>query len=99
VVFVAGCEKDLLPLRIPGPQAMTEAELAEERRLLFVGITRARARLYLTCASQRTRHGSARETGPSPFLAALDPALLGRSGPGGRPGQPARQGPRQLRLL
>jgi superfamily I DNA/RNA helicase len=98
VVFLAGCEKDLLPLRFPGPGAMTDADLAEERRLLFVGITRARARLYLTCASRRTRHGSTSATGPSPLAAAIDAALLDRSGsPAGR-ARPGHAG-RQLRLL
>jgi DNA helicase II / ATP-dependent DNA helicase PcrA len=96
VVFLAGCEKGLLPLSVPGRAPLTEPELAEERRLLFVGITRARARLYLTCASRRTRHGSTRETGRSPFLAAIDPALLDRSGTPARPSRPAG---RQLRLL
>jgi DNA helicase II / ATP-dependent DNA helicase PcrA len=96
VVFLAGCEKDLLPLWVPGRGSLTEPELAEERRLLFVGMTRARARLYLTCASRRTRHGSTRETGRSPFLAAIDPDLLDRSGTPARPGRPAGQ---QLRLL
>jgi uncharacterized protein (TIGR00375 family) len=96
VVFLAGCEKDLLPLWVPGRAPLTAPELAEERRLLFVGITRARARLYLTCAGRRTRHGSTRETGRSAFLAAIDPALLDRSGTPARAGRPAG---RQLRLL
>jgi DNA helicase II / ATP-dependent DNA helicase PcrA len=96
VVFLAGCEQDLLPLRLPGHPAVTGAELAEERRLLFVGMTRARARLYLTCASRRSRHGSARDTGPSPFLAAIDAAMLDRSEITPRPSRPAS---RQLRLL
>jgi len=96
VVFLAGCEKDLLPLWVPGRAPLTGPELAEERRLLFVGITRARARLYLTCAGRRTRHGSTRETGRSPFLAAIDPALLDRSGTPARASRPAG---RQLRLL
>ncbi|HEX3921171.1 MAG TPA: UvrD-helicase domain-containing protein, partial [Streptosporangiaceae bacterium] len=95
VVFLAGCEKDLLPLWLPGRPASAE-DLAEERRLLFVGLTRARARLYLTCASRRSRHGTSRETGPSPFLAAIDPALLDRSAGATRPGRPASK---QLRLL
>jgi DNA helicase II / ATP-dependent DNA helicase PcrA len=96
VVFLAGCEKGLLPLWLPGRGPMTDADLAEERRLLFVGITRARARLFLTCASRRTRHGSTRDTGPSPFLAAIDPMLLDRSKAKTGPGRPAD---RQLRLL
>jgi DNA helicase II / ATP-dependent DNA helicase PcrA len=96
VVFLAGCEQDLLPLRLPGHPPVTGPELAEERRLLFVGMTRARARLYLTCASRRSRHGSTRETGPSPFLAAIDAALLDRSEAASRPSRPAS---RQLRLL
>jgi superfamily I DNA/RNA helicase len=96
VVFLVGCEKDLLPLWIPGRGPLTAPELAEERRLLFVGLTRARARLLLTCASRRTRHGSSRDTGPSAFLAAIDPALLDRSSAPARPGRPAS---RQLRLL
>jgi len=97
VVFLAGCEKGLLPLWLPGQGPLAGPELAEERRLLFVGITRARARLFLTCASRRTRHGSTRDAGASPFLAAIDPALLDRwSTALARPVRPAS---RQLRLL
>jgi DNA helicase-2/ATP-dependent DNA helicase PcrA len=96
VVFLAGCEKALLPLWLPGQPPLAAAELAEERRLLFVGMTRARARLFLTCASRRTRQGSTREAGVSPFLAAIDPALLDRSA---GPARPVRPASRQLRLL
>ena len=101
VVFLAGCEKGLLPLRLPGARAASAPDEAEERRLLFVGMTRARARLFLTCAARRARHGGARDTGPSPFLAAIDPGLLDRSGQLGRPGRPrpGRPAERQLRLL
>ena len=98
VVFLAGCEKDLLPLRFPGTGAMTDADVAEERRLLFVGITRARARLYLTCAGHRTRHGTVSAAGPSPLAAAIDPSLLDRSGSPERHSRSERSG-RQLRLL
>jgi superfamily I DNA/RNA helicase len=105
VVFIAGCERGLLPLwrpgTFPGPQAVQPpgrtVDAAEERRLLFVGMTRARARLFLTCASHRGRAdgpGSPPATGPSPFLAAIDPALLSRVVPVRRP-----QPDRQLRLL
>ena len=96
VVFLAGCERGLLPLWIPGQGRASEEEVAEERRLLFVGISRARARLFLTCASRRTRHGSTRDAGPSPLVAAIDAALLDRAG---TPARPARPASRQLRLL
>ena len=91
VVFLAGCERGLLPLWIPGQGPASEEELAEERRLLFVGISRARARLFLTCASRRTRHGSTSDTGPSPLVAAIDATLLDRASTPARParGRPA----------
>ena len=91
VVFVAGCERGLLPLWLPGSGG---PDLAEERRLLFVGMTRARTHLFLSCAKRRRRYGAAAETGPSPFLAPIDPALLDRPVP--RPRRPTTQ---QLRLL
>jgi superfamily I DNA/RNA helicase len=99
VVFLAGCEHGLLPLRLPGaaPQghALRAADVAEERRLLFVGMTRARTRLLLTCARRRTRWGAERAAGPSPFLAAIDADLLTRSTSAAR----RRSTGRQLRLL
>jgi DNA helicase-2/ATP-dependent DNA helicase PcrA len=102
VVFIAGCERGLLPLWWPGAvPAPREGEgtaavidEAEERRLLFVGMTRARTRLFLTCAAHRGRSGGPAAAGPSPFLAAIDPALLSRAAAAKRP--PAS---RQLRLL
>jgi DNA helicase-2/ATP-dependent DNA helicase PcrA len=94
-VFLAGCEGGLLPLRVPGGAPAGGQHLAEERRLLFVGMTRARARLFLTCAARRTRHGTSAAAGPSPFLTAIDPALLKRPA-SPRSGRPAG---RQLRLL
>ena len=99
VVFLAGCERGLLPLWRPGashgPGPGTGPGLAEERRLLFVGMTRARARLLLSCAARRSRLGGPAETGPSPFLAAIDPARLDRS----VPPRASRPAARQLRLL
>jgi DNA helicase II / ATP-dependent DNA helicase PcrA len=99
-VFLAGCERGLLPLWLPGADGgraagRTGPDLAEERRLLFVGMTRARAHLFLTSAARRHRHGAVTETGPSPFLAAISPALLSHTSPT-RPRRPAG---RQLRLL
>jgi DNA helicase II / ATP-dependent DNA helicase PcrA len=95
VVFLAGCERGLLPLWLPGTDRATATDEAEERRLLFVGMTRARSRLLLSCAAARTRYGASRPTGPSAFLAAIDPGLLARDAPpGARP-----RAARQLRLL
>jgi superfamily I DNA/RNA helicase len=98
VVFLAGCERGLLPLRLPGPLKagpLTPEDAAEERRLLFVGMTRARERLLLSYAARRTRHGTEDTTGRSSFLAALDPAPPGLTAPR----RPRRPADRQLRLL
>ena len=99
VVFLAGCESGLLPLRLPGSgpagPALRGVDVAEERRLLFVGMTRARGKLLLSYAARRTRHGAEAPAGRSPFLAAIDPGLLGRIAPRGM----RRTGDRQLRLL
>ena len=75
VVFLTGCEDGLLPLRWPGQAG----EEAEERRLFFVGMTRARSHLFLTHARARSRHGAVREAAPSPFLADIRAALLERA--------------------
>jgi len=92
-VFLAGCERDLLPLWLPGRDRGPDP--VEERRLLFVGMTRARTHLFLTWAAHRRKRGTTGDTGPSPFLASIDPALLDRP----RPPAPRQPAPRQLRLL
>src|SRR6185312_6410194 len=115
VVFLAGCERGLLPLWLPGKAAAAahrpggatagnsaadnstpEDSTAEERRLLFVGMTRARSRLYLSYAAQRARRGAiAGGGGLSPFLAGLGPDLLRRP----QPPRQRRADAQQLRLL
>jgi len=94
VVFLVGCEDGLLPLRWPGTTP-DDDDLAEERRLFFVGLTRAQDRLYVSHAARRARHGSEREQSPSPFLDAIDSGLFERLGGA----TPARPKDRQLRLL
>jgi superfamily I DNA/RNA helicase len=94
VVFLVGCEDGLLPLRLPGTTP-TEEEVAEERRLFFVGLTRAQDRLYVSHVRRRLRHGQERECVPSPFLDAIDPGLFERLGDSA----PRRPKDRQLRLL
>jgi DNA helicase-2/ATP-dependent DNA helicase PcrA len=73
VVFLVGCEDRLLPLTWPGAG---EVDLAEERRLFFVGITRACSRLFLSYSRKRTLRGQTIEANPSPFLADIEEALL-----------------------
>ena len=92
VVFLVGCEDGLLPLIWPGS---TETEdPAEERRLFFVGITRARSRLFLFHSRRRTLRGETAAAQPSPFLSDLPPGLLERQEESFRPRQPV-----QLRLV
>jgi superfamily I DNA/RNA helicase len=94
VVFIVGCDDGLLPLR---PWAGAEIDYAEERRLLFVGMTRATTRLILTGAERRMLRGELTESSPSPFLASVDRALLDVSGDRARrKRKPAAQ---QLTLL
>lgn len=66
VVFIAGVEEGLLPFVRPSETA--PADLEEERRLMYVGMTRAKDLLYLTYVPWRQRHG-ARAGGPSRFIA------------------------------
>lgn len=72
-VFVTGVEEDLIPHRISanepgGPQ--------EERRLFYVGITRARKRLYLSLAMTRAQFGEVTVAMPSRFLQEIPAELL-----------------------
>ena len=91
------CPPAWLPLWLPGASGSQAGgqDLGEERRLLFVGMTRARTHLFLSCAARRRRHGRVTATGPSPFLAAISPVLLARAAPP----RPRRPADRQLRLL
>jgi DNA helicase-2/ATP-dependent DNA helicase PcrA len=94
-VFVAGCERGLLPLWLPGSDP-GGPDLAEERRLLFVAMTRARTHLFLTYAARRRKHATVADTGASPFLASIDPRLLDRPAAPARPRRPAVTQPRLL---
>ena len=66
-VFVAGMEEEVLPHR----SSLAEDRLDEERRLAYVGITRAQRSLTLTYAEKRRRWGEDIETEPSRFLEEL----------------------------
>lgn len=68
VVFITGAEEGLLP---HSRSLDSEAQLEEERRLLYVGMTRARQHLYLSHCFQRHLYGSPRGATPSRFLKPL----------------------------
>ncbi len=73
VVFLVGMEEGIFP----GHQAMMEPkELEEERRLCYVGITRAKENLFLTCSKQRTIFGSTSYNPISRFLEEIPEELL-----------------------
>ncbi len=73
VVFLVGMEEGIFP----GHQSMMEPrELEEERRLCYVGITRAKENLYLTCSKQRTIFGSTSYNPVSRFLQEIPEELL-----------------------
>lgn len=75
VVFISGLEEGLCPHE----QSMGEANgLEEERRLMYVAVTRARQRLYLSHAQSRMLHGKVRYGIPSRFLDEIPEALLKR---------------------
>lgn len=77
VVFLTGLEEGMLP----HSRSMDSLqEIAEERRLLYVGMTRAKERLYLTYAFRRGwgRYGSSEPSAPSRFLKDLPDDVLGR---------------------
>ena len=93
VTFIVGLEDGVLPLHWGEPD---EAAIAEERRLLYVGMTRAEDRLVLSRALQRRWRGRLRAMDPSPFLRDVEHELLLRQRvetPRGRPQD------RQLELL
>jgi DNA helicase-2/ATP-dependent DNA helicase PcrA len=72
-VFLMGFEEGHLP---HANSVNDEFELSEERRLAYVGITRARKRLYLTMAQVRNVFGKWLDFAPSRFLADIPPELL-----------------------
>ncbi|MCC7023468.1 MAG: UvrD-helicase domain-containing protein [Thermomicrobiales bacterium] len=84
VVFVAGVEEGLLPIsRAIENEHLRPEELEEERRLFYVGMTRAERLLYLTYVSSRATYGKVGYSVPSRFLTAIPNHLvrsLGRRG-------------------
>jgi DNA helicase-2/ATP-dependent DNA helicase PcrA len=73
VVFIAGMEENLFPSQF----CTKPSEIEEERRLLYVAITRAMERCYLSYARQRFRNGQVAFNSPSRFLNDIDRKYLG----------------------
>lgn len=72
-VFMAGMEENLFP---HANSAWDQEQLEEERRLCYVGITRARERLYLTLTRSRMLYGKTMSNSPSRFLADIPAHLI-----------------------
>ena len=98
VVFMVGMEEGLLPHQRALDDTeekvtvdLAANEMAEERRLCYVGMTRAKDRLYLSCAFRRHLYGRSQPAFPSRFLTEIPQSLL--SAPrGSAPVAPPRQG-------
>ena len=73
VVFICGLEEGLFPTQ---RAFFDEHQLEEERRLMYVGVTRAREKLYLSSAFERTIYGSSSYTMESRFLREIPKDLM-----------------------
>lgn len=75
-VFITGCEDGLIPYSYFKNQT---TDVEEEKRLLYVSMTRAKKYLYLTHAQKRFLFGQTKQMNPSPFLASIQEKLIERS--------------------
>lgn len=87
VVFIVGLEEGLFP---HSRSFEDPAQMEEERRLCYVGITRAKERLYLINAFRRAFYGNSEAGTPSRFLADIPRELIAGSGGPASRSQPAR---------
>jgi superfamily I DNA/RNA helicase len=89
VVFIAGCEDGLVP-------SAAAADREEERRLLYVAMTRARQRLFLSWARRRRLFGKPEEREMSPFVRDIESRWLENESAAR---VPTRRGPDQMTLF
>ena len=73
VVFIVGLEENIMPI---SKALYDESELEEERRLMYVAITRAKERLYLLNAERRMLYGNIQVNPPSRFISEIRDELL-----------------------
>jgi superfamily I DNA/RNA helicase len=91
VVFVVGMEAGLMPFSWGTPSVEDDPAAAEERRLFYVAMTRAKDRLFLSRTAQRLWRGAIRSLPPSPFLKDIAVDLTVSDAGGGRKRKTARQ--------
>ncbi len=82
VVFIGGLEEELFPSyrAVEDARKKNSGGLEEERRLFYVGVTRAERHLYLAHARSRLRFGFVRDCTPSRFLSEVDQGVTRREG-------------------
>ena len=73
IIFLAGCDEGIFP---SARCSDTQSELEEERRLMYVGVTRAKEKLYLTTAKRRQMWGEYKYYTPSRFLEEIPANLI-----------------------
>ena len=89
VVFISGMEEDLFPSSM---MINSRADLEEERRLFYVGMTRAKRKLFLTFTHMRMRYGRTNDCEPSRFLDEIDSKYVDLIIPGIRSSGPSLLG-------
>lgn len=92
VIFIVGCEETLLPYQLAG----RASDLEEERRLFYVGMTRAQQRLILLYAKRRMIYGQRVQNPPSRFLSDIEETLKELKAMAGR--KPKKPQPEELQL-
>ena len=92
VVFIIGCEETILPYTLAG----RTSDLEEERRLFYVGMTRAQQQLVLLHARKRVLYGQRMENEPSPFLNDIADTLKELKAMAGR--KPKKEQPEELQM-
>ena len=72
VVFLGGLDRDV----IPSPRSVEEGNIEEERRLFYVGMTRAKSKLFLTLSASKVFRGKVRQVIPCSFLSEIPERYL-----------------------
>lgn len=88
VVFMVGMEETIFP---HSRASYEQAEMEEERRLCYVGMTRAKEELYMLHASSRMLYGGVQHNPPSRFIAEIDAQVQPSNTPSYYPAEPAAQ--------